>query len=505
MSEIHDECEPLHGPSWDKDSSSYGTLEIGFYITVSFAVLASSLSFYLCFKHFQYYWKPKYQSWIVRILLMVPVYAIGSCLSFRFFWLAPYIDIVRDCYEAFVVYSFFMLLQNYFAPNLEQQVKRLKGKPKQKVLAPFCCFYVKPSGQTYLLTVRLLCLQYVVLRPAATIIAFILDHFNMLCPLSSSPKHGQIYITSINFIASTVAVYGLFTFYFTIHQDIKEHKPLWKMIAVKFVIFFAFFQSIVLSILHNVGILKSIGPVSAENLAHLIQNFLVCIEMVIAAFLHLKAFGWEDFVLRPVESSRRRTRVERIGTAGGKGKGAKVVKVESKTPELEYGLKTPVLLAMGDALSPVDFLRDIREAPGIVRSNRRRRHAKEADRRKARLDGEGGVGSGGRKKTRQGTTKITRLGTAAASVVALGTGADVAAGGSSASRPTDDDMIVAVEEGVGHDDVDSDSVYDSSDYDSDDNSSLFTIHSGVSSSSASTTSSGVSHAGSRSDELLIPK
>lgn len=116
------------------------------------------------YKHSQYYWKPKYQSWIIRILLMVPIYAIGSCLSFRFFWLAPYIDIVRDCYEAFVVYSFFVLLQNYFAGSFEEQVRRLKGKPRQRVLAPFCCLWINPSGQTFLVTVRLLCLQYVVLR-----------------------------------------------------------------------------------------------------------------------------------------------------------------------------------------------------------------------------------------------------------------------------------------------------------------------------------------------------
>ncbi|KAJ3035835.1 hypothetical protein HDV00_003370 [Rhizophlyctis rosea] len=435
---------------------------------------------------------------------MVPIYTIGSCLSFRLFWLAPYIDIVRDCYEAFVVYAFFVLLQNYFAGSFQEQVKRLKGKPKQKVLAPFCCFSINPSGQTFLVTVRLLCLQYVALRPTATIIAFILNYFHALCPLSGSPKHGQFWITAINFISSTVAVYGLFTFYFTIHNDIKEHQPLWKMIAVKFVIFFAFFQSIVLSLLNTAGVLKPIGQISAEDVSTLIQNFLVCFEMVVAAGIHLKAFGWREFVLRPVGSTDGRKGKGRVGGAEAKGGG-----------ELEYQLKTPVLLAMGDALSPHDFLHDIKEAPGIVRSNRRRRHAKESARRKQKGEG-GGGGAEGRKKTR----KSARI-SAAAGAIALGTAADaggdegVAAGPVAEKVPGGGDISGAMKEeeerigGVEEGEFDSD--YDS-EYDSDYTTSSTYTTSGMSTGGETASlSSGLEVAGgsglraSQSEERLIPK
>lgn len=64
-------------------------------------------------QHYVYFTKPHLQRHVIRILLMVPVHAIASWISLRFIsphiWLAA----IRDCYEAFVIYSFFMYLVNY--------------------------------------------------------------------------------------------------------------------------------------------------------------------------------------------------------------------------------------------------------------------------------------------------------------------------------------------------------------------------------------------------------
>lgn len=257
------------------------------------------------------------------------------------------------------------------------------------------------------------------------------------------------------------------------------------MLAVKFVIFFAFFQSVVLSLLNTMGVLKPIGQISAEDVSTLIQNFLVCFEMMVAAGLHLKAFGWKEFVLRPIPKGQGREEVE---------------------GELEYGLKTPVLLALGDALSPVDFLRDIKEAPAVVRSNRRRRRAKERARRED--SGEG------RKKTRKGRNKFG-WGAASASVVALGTeadvGGDVGAGAGAVVEKTKTGKVVGgslreEEERIGDgDQLESDSDYDS-DYTTE---STLTNQSGTSSLSSGleddvgTSSSGL--LSSQSEVRLIPK
>jgi Organic solute transporter Ostalpha len=57
---------------------------------------------------------------IIRILLMIPIYCLISFLSYLFFEYALYWQVIRDCYEAFAIASFFNLLCFYTAPDLHQ-------------------------------------------------------------------------------------------------------------------------------------------------------------------------------------------------------------------------------------------------------------------------------------------------------------------------------------------------------------------------------------------------
>ena len=58
---------------------------------------------------------------IIRILLMIPIYSFVSFLSYVFYTKAIYFEVLRNCYEAFALASFFTLLCNYIAPNLHDQ------------------------------------------------------------------------------------------------------------------------------------------------------------------------------------------------------------------------------------------------------------------------------------------------------------------------------------------------------------------------------------------------
>jgi len=73
-------------------------------------VLATLISLHLIFKHLRSYTQPKLQRHIVRILLMVPIYAIDSWLSLQYKEFSLYFDLARDAYEAYVLYQFFSLL-----------------------------------------------------------------------------------------------------------------------------------------------------------------------------------------------------------------------------------------------------------------------------------------------------------------------------------------------------------------------------------------------------------
>lgn len=52
---------------------------------------------------------------------MVPIYATVSFLSYLYYNHSVYFEVVRDCYEAFAIASFFSLLCHYIAPDLHSQ------------------------------------------------------------------------------------------------------------------------------------------------------------------------------------------------------------------------------------------------------------------------------------------------------------------------------------------------------------------------------------------------
>lgn len=52
---------------------------------------------------------------------MVPIYSVVSFLSYYFYTRAVYFEVIRDCYEAFAIASFFSLLCAYIAPDLHDQ------------------------------------------------------------------------------------------------------------------------------------------------------------------------------------------------------------------------------------------------------------------------------------------------------------------------------------------------------------------------------------------------
>ena len=62
---------------------------------------------------------------------MVPVYSVVSFLSYLFYLHSIYFDVLRDCYEAFAIASFFTLICHYIAPDLHNQKDYFRTvKPK---------------------------------------------------------------------------------------------------------------------------------------------------------------------------------------------------------------------------------------------------------------------------------------------------------------------------------------------------------------------------------------
>ncbi len=78
--------------------------------SVSAAILISASEI---FQHLATYARPALQKQIIRVLLMVPIYALCSFFSLAFPAAGPYLDTVRELYEALTVYAFTWYLLCY--------------------------------------------------------------------------------------------------------------------------------------------------------------------------------------------------------------------------------------------------------------------------------------------------------------------------------------------------------------------------------------------------------
>lgn len=108
---------------------------LGLIVSAVFGLIATIIALWLIHSHATHYSRPWEQKHIIRILFMIPIYAVVSFLSFQYYPHAIYFQVIRDCYEAFAIASFFTLLCHYIAPSLHDQKDYFRAqKPKNWVL-----------------------------------------------------------------------------------------------------------------------------------------------------------------------------------------------------------------------------------------------------------------------------------------------------------------------------------------------------------------------------------
>ena len=117
---------------------------------------------------------------------------------------------------------------------------------------------------------------------------------------NSRPDGGYLYIMLINNVSISLALYGLFLFYFATKSMLKPYSPLIKFFTIKSVIFLTFWQGVLLALFEKVGIIEAYegetyegynkANLSAGTVAAGWQNFLICIEMFIASIALRFAF-----------------------------------------------------------------------------------------------------------------------------------------------------------------------------------------------------------------------
>ncbi|KAI8054589.1 organic solute transporter subunit alpha/Transmembrane protein [Syncephalis plumigaleata] len=242
---------------------------IGWIMSGAAAAVASIISFFLIYKHAQYYTKPNQQRYIIRICLMIPIYAIVSWLSYFYYRQSVYYEVLRDCYEAFVIASFFILLLQYLGDSAEEQAAAVSAHWELKRFPfPFNCISYSPASTHFLWGIKYGILQYTILKPITTLISMVSHLLGIYCPESYSPFHVRLYVVIVGFMSVTVAMYALITFYMVVSDDLKPYKPFSKFLCVKLIIFFCFWQYVAISLLASFGLIHETEYWTQANIAN---------------------------------------------------------------------------------------------------------------------------------------------------------------------------------------------------------------------------------------------
>lgn len=304
-------------------------LEIAvFSVSGVFAVLSLLLTLYLIFRHLKHWIDPPGQACIVRIVALVPVYALHSCGAVLFNRYAIYFTLVRDCYEAYVLYQFFCLMTHYVnveAPFLVQQLeehdeirgtgdylqylqRREDGAPVEEQQwfypCPLCCVTMTPDRALYRRVKRLV-LQYVLVKPSLAVLSITLYSVDWYEPGNLHPNNAYLWITLLQNISVTASLYGIVIFCDLTRELIHMYSPLAKLISIKVLLFFIFWQSVLLSGAYYFHIIPVFFDWSQQRSSDTIENMLVCIEMTALATLHFWTFSYTQYRTNPGENTLR--------------------------------------------------------------------------------------------------------------------------------------------------------------------------------------------------------
>ncbi|KAI9438487.1 DUF300 domain-containing protein [Lactarius indigo] len=259
------------------------------------ATLVSAISISM---HLKNYRKPMLQRMVVRIMLMVPIYAVSSLISLFSLDVAFIIDAIRDVYEAFVIYCFFQLLLGYLGGERSLLILVHGRQPKAPPF-PMNVFQREldvSDPYTFLFLKRGI-LQYVQLKPLLAIASLALKASGKYNEGEFRIDSGYLYVSIVYNISICLSLYCLAMFWLSINEDLKPYRPMPKFLCVKGILFFSFWQATGVSLLVSLGAIKRLGPYTdKEHISLGLTDTLICLEMPFFAIAHLAAFSYHDYI-----------------------------------------------------------------------------------------------------------------------------------------------------------------------------------------------------------------
>jgi len=356
---------------------------IAWFSAGAFVLLGFPISIYGIVMHLLNYYQPNVQCYVVRILWMVPLYSIESWLCLRFHKYAIYIETLRDCYESYVLYNFLQFLIEILGGEHELILMLKDKSPTRGVHLKPLNWCIRPwlmgqpvsrrtsylpmipmtksirhggatmdddliigreSGRTKKMTpakqrpvkdiqwtspffvqCKFGVLQYVLLKFVSSIITMILEIYGLYKEGDFTPRGGYLYICIVTNLSQCWALYCLAFFYYATKNELGPIRPVGKFLSVKAVVFFTWWQSFMIAIVSQMGLIPSYTDtdgkteLTSEDVAKGLQDYLICIEMFVGAIVHTFVFPHTDYLV-PISGlgGGGGGRNGRMGIAGGR-------------------------------------------------------------------------------------------------------------------------------------------------------------------------------------------
>ncbi|XP_047342070.1 protein LAZ1 homolog 1 [Impatiens glandulifera] len=268
-----------------------------------FVLVALFLSMYLIFEHLASYNQPEEQKFLIGLILMVPVYALESYLSLVNSNAAFNYEIIRDCYEAFALYCFeryliaclggedktieFMESLAYTASNVPLLEETYAYGVVEHPFPLNCLLRDWHLGSDFYQAVKIGIVQYMLLKMICAMFAMIFQLFGVYGEGKFDWRYAYPYLAVVLNFSQTWALYCLVQFYSVIKHKLAPIKPLAKFLTFKSIVFLTWWQGIAVAFLFSIGAFRG---ALAQELKTRIQDYIICIEMGIAAIVHLYVF-----------------------------------------------------------------------------------------------------------------------------------------------------------------------------------------------------------------------
>ncbi|KCV69728.1 hypothetical protein H696_04134 [Fonticula alba] len=357
-------------------------VKILFWVAFPFVCFAIGLTFFSIWEHIKNYHVRRLQRHVIRILFMVPVFAVTGWVGVIDPMVSRYFELVTSFYEGFVVLCFFYLLVGYLggegmvtrrlerrrqaSPSDDPDALDLdlpegfpsagdtsneagdassssyRQHPSQVKPEPLCLPRVAvfarmfPSVsydvRVFFRFLKHLILQYVVIMPLIAVIQISFDIYWLSKYPGTFDAHTVYTVLNIiRMVSVTLSLLGLLRFYNVFGPDLLPFRPLPKFLCIKAVIFLSFYQRLLFQFIEWVLPADSGMAVSG----HTINSFMIAIEMAGAAILHMMYFSYSDYLhLSSRSEDRADDRLDAATTTTGGGGGDEMFVRSTGGPEL---------------------------------------------------------------------------------------------------------------------------------------------------------------------------